>query len=73
MNHKPLDPLVHFVFIWYAGVKPGYASIPLTSSQIDKLRSLNGRDLIHYACELNNKLSVEDKVKHVDWFQSTLW
>lgn len=69
MNLQPSDPLVHIIFVWRASVKPGLYSAHLPEATVDKLRTLRGRELIHFACEL----SVEEDVKHVDWVKSTLW
>lgn len=72
MNHQPLDPLVHFVFIYYMAVHPGFRSIRITPEQLATLKSLKGREQIHYACELTDYLSMEEKIEHLDWMVSKL-
>lgn len=72
MNHQPLEPLVHFVFIYYMAIHPGLRSIRITPEQLATLKSLNGRQLIHYACELTDYLNMEEKIEHLDWIVSKL-
>lgn len=53
-------------------VHPGFRSIRVTPEQLEKLKSLKGRELIKYACELTDFHHMEGKVKHVDWMVSKL-
>lgn len=71
MEYPPLDPLVHFVFIYYMAVHPGYRCKRITPEQLEKLRTLRDREQIHYACELTG-FEHEDKVKHLDWMVSRM-
>lgn len=50
MNHQPLDALVHFVFLFYMAVQPGFRSLRITPEQLEILKSLKGREQIHYSC-----------------------
>lgn len=72
MNHLPLDPLVHFIFIYYMAVRPGLHSIRITPKQLETLKSLKRCEQLHYACELTGCLHMEEKVKHLDWMVSGL-
>lgn len=72
MTHQQINPLVHFIFIYYMAVTPKYISLRLPPEDIERLSSLRGRELIHLACELTDFLSMEDKIRHVDWVKSSL-
>lgn len=72
MNEQFLDPLVHFIFIYYMAVRPGLYSIRITPEQLATLKSLKEREQIHYACELTGCFHMEEKVKHLDWMVSGL-
>lgn len=66
MNPQPLDPLVNFVFLYYMAIPSSFRSIRFTSEQLTTLKSLKGREQIHYACELTDYLRMEDKIEHID-------
>lgn len=53
-------------------VQPGFRNLRITPEQLEILKSLKGREQIHYACELADFLHMEDKVKHLDWMVSGL-
>ena len=58
---KPLDPLVHFIFIYYKAVSPMYLSKRVTPNELEKLKSLKGSEQIHFAWELTDFLSVPER------------
>ena len=72
MELQPLDPLVHFVFIYYKAVTPRYFSIRVSPENLAKLKSLKGREQIHFACELTDFLRMEEYISHLDWMVSDL-
>ena len=72
MEIKPLDPLVHFIFIYYKAVSPMYFSKRVTPHDLEKLKSLKGRERIHFACELTDFLRMEEYIVHLDWMVSDL-
>lgn len=72
MEIKPLDHLVHFIFIYDMPVTPKYMSKRITPHDLEKLKSLKGREQIHFACELTDFLFMEPKIKLLDWMVSGL-
>ena len=72
MNHQPLEPLVHFVFIYYMAIHPGLHSIRITPEQLATLKSLNGRKRLSCYRAGTDSLNMEEKIEHLDWIVSKL-
>ncbi len=72
MEIRPLDPLVHFIFIWDKAVAPKYVSKRITPEQLEILRNLSVEKQKDYICDLCELSPLKDKVKIIDWMVSTL-
>ena len=49
-----------------------YLSKRVTPNELEKLKSLKGREQIHFACELTDFLRMEEYIEHLDWMVSDL-
>lgn len=72
MEIQPLDPLVHFIFIWDKAVAPKYVSKRITLEQLDILKNRSVEKQKEYICDLCNLSQMIDKVKVIDWMVSSL-
>lgn len=50
-DHQQINPLVHFIFIYYMAVTPYYISLRLPLGDIERFNFVEGSGLIAGICE----------------------